>query len=125
METSDLQAAIRAMTDYGGYTLREIEETLKMPHNCLSAMVNGTRNMGPKWKCLLVAFVEAKQKGATSIVIPIGPAKVRETIQEKKTKAIPAQKERIKEPEIGRTPPPGLSKAQQIRWHREHNQTLQ
>jgi hypothetical protein len=79
-----------------------------MPTNTLSGMLNGTRYWPEKWKEKPRAFVEARAKATTP--------------EPTKAPAVPVSTKRITVDE--NTPPPGLSKAQQIRWHRENNQTL-
>lgn len=130
-------------------TLKEIEETLKMPRNYLSGMLNGTRPFAPKWQTLLVAYVKAKTEGNTSIVIPISvkhkikkkieknnePANKKRILKEREglTQATPETQYPLTDAEYfsipaekaAKTPPAGLTKAQQIRWHRENNQPLQ
>lgn len=87
-------------------------------------MLNGTRNFAKKWLPLLEAYVEAKMKGKTEIIIPIGEAKIavsasNKQAKKKDTKLTPATKA-----VPPNAPPPAMSKAQQLRWHREQNQTL-
>lgn len=136
MTKDELIAAIRLLTDYKGVTLGEIEKTLNMPQNCLSGMVNGSRNLSKKWHPLLEAYVDAKMKGATEIVIPIGEAKIPPALKEKidennipenKAKILKKRKNLTPLPseQERKSPPPGLTKSEQIRWHRENNQTLQ
>lgn len=124
MTKEQLIAAIRVLTDYKGVTLGEIEKALTMPKNCLSGMVNGSRNLSTKWHSLLEAYVEARLKGATEIVIPIGMAKERRGA-DKKTAVQPAKVPVEKKITPAKTPPAAMTKSQQIRWHRENNQTLQ
>lgn len=136
MKLDELIAAIRALRDYGGVDLRDIEKTLTMPRNCLSGMLNGTRPFPPKWQKLLTNFVLAKRKGNKEIIIPIGMPKSRPADQPKTTKKKPSTpfptKKKVEAKKVSdptekstKTPPAGLDKAQLIRWHRERNQKLQ
>jgi hypothetical protein len=124
VDKEQLIAAIRVLTDYKGVTLREIEEALKIPQNSLSGMLNGSRNLAPKWQKLLMAYVEAKAEGKKEIIIPIGDAKdpvVTSAQKAKKTEVLP---EIVQAPSSATAPPPGMNKAQQLRWHREQNQSF-
>lgn len=148
MTKEELIAAIRVLTGFKGVSLKEIEKTLSMPTNYLSGMLNGSKSFAPKWQTVLAAYVEATTKGAKEIVIPIGPqtpvedqVKKKNTPTAKKriikernilTEPIPAQEYPLTNQETlsspsekeSKTPPPDLTKAQQLRWHRENNQTL-
>lgn len=125
MTQDELIATIRALTDYGGFTLKEIETTLHIPKNHLSGMLNGTKHFAPKWLKLLILWAEATVKGDKTIMIPLGapPSLPSDNSTKKvKTKSPSPEESAIRPPT--RMPPPGLTKTQQIRWHRENSQTL-
>lgn len=125
MTKEQLIASIRVLTDYNGVRLKEIEETLGIPRNGLSGMLNGSRNLTPKWQKLLEVYVQAKAKGKTEIVIPIVASKAPVADQGQKSKKIKVAPASVQVPPSPRTPPTGMTKAQQLRWHREQSQTLQ
>ena len=164
--------SIRALTHYKAYTLGQIEKTLGLPQNTLSGMLNGSRNMSPKWQRLLTEFIMALPKEDKTITIKIDQEeaepmsgeytsserrlseKLRQmtenvTPHTKKTlpdlvdKSVAITKTSATAPPAaidpfspegqkiiqaakkpGKPMPPGLTKAQQIRWHRENGQTL-
>lgn len=146
MTKTEIIAAIRVLLSFRSVTLKDIELTLGMPENCLSGMLNGSRALPRRWEQPLIAFIQAKNAGAKQIVIPIqttSPGKkktkknkalietpiiaapITETYDTPLAPQIKDETPVIKTPFSNRTPPPGLSKSEQIRWHREHNQTLQ
>lgn len=123
-EIEKLKAALITLRDYKGVRLYEIEETLGMPKNCLSGMINGSRPFSPKWQLLLAAYVEAKNKGEKTMVFEIPTSKMppKPPVKEVAKAEIKPVSKSI--PVHSSTPPPGLSRTQQIRWYRENNQTL-
>lgn len=146
MTKKEIIAAIRVLLSFRAVTLKDIEKTLGMPKNCLSGMLSGSRALPERWEQPLIAFIRAKNNGAKEIVIPIQTAppkkkKAKQNTALPETPVLPAPNpEKYAPPrpiEIkdelpaaktlisNRIPPPGLSKSEQIRWHREHNQTLQ
>lgn len=126
--------SIRALTNYRMYTLGQIEKTLGMPENSLSGMLNGSRNMSPKWQTLLAEFIKALPKEDKTITIKIGevepePVEFPLLTQAKALAAEltrPPQVEKVVPPPAAdrKLPPPGLSKTQLQRWYRENSQTL-
>lgn len=124
--------SIRALTNYKVYTLGQIEKTLGIPTNTLSSMLNGSRNMAPKWQTLLTEFIKALPKEDKTITInidDIAPKPETGVIVEalKPRKLLHAEKisHPLTEPIAAeKTLPAGLTKSQQIRWHRENSQTL-
>lgn len=123
MTDEKLKEAIRTLTALKKVTLGDIERVLKMPQNCLSGMMSGSRNIPSKWKPLLVAYVEAKMEGATEIVISIGDVKDIPAMAETTPQKVEPKAE--KPTASDKSMPGGMSKSQQLRWHRENNQTLQ
>jgi hypothetical protein len=118
--------SIRALTHYKAYTLGQIETTLGLPQNSLSGMLSGSRNMSPKWQRLLEEFIKALPKEDKTITIKIdqGEPELEPHAGEPEVQMvevpIPAPKKAV----VKKDMPPGLTKAQQIRWHRENSQTL-
>ncbi len=155
--------SIRNLTNYKVYTLGQIEKTLGLPQNSLSGMLNGSRNMAPKWQVLLSEFIKALPKEDKTITIKIDqgelgaegssglaekmaallPGLPKQTLSNLTDKGAAITKTSATEPPAAVDPfspagqkvlqavkkaqknmPPGLTKAQQIRWHRENGQTL-
>lgn len=146
--------SIRALTNYKVYTLGQIEKTLGIPKNTLSGMLNGSRNLAPKWERMLGEFLKALPKEDKTITINISPEEHdQEAALEDKLPLLPQQTltdlvdkgvaiTKVLEKgdvtsinphsEDGlklvrgakKTMPSNLTKAQQIRWHRENGQTL-
>lgn len=124
--------SIRALTNYKFYTLGQIEKTLKIPQNTLSGMLNESRNMAPKWQTLLTEFIKALPKEDKTITIKIDviePKPESRAIADALKPKTPVPRIRIAPPltetvAAEKTLPAGLTKSQQIRWHREKSQTL-
>ena len=125
MDRQQLINAIRALRDIAGVRLRDIEEALKMPKNILSGMLTGTRSFPAKWEKLLIGYVEARAKGQKEIVIPIGEPRAKPGVRVVKPESKPVEPTKAKAAAAQKSPPPGMNKAQTIRWHRENSQTLQ
>lgn len=96
--------------------LTAIEKELGMPENVLSGMLSGTRKLPKKWIQPLTEYVEALKTEAKTASSPrlvdVLPPLTEEDIFEMAEKA-------------HKSPPPGLTKSQKLRWHRENTQTLQ
>jgi hypothetical protein len=115
-----LVAAVRELTDYGGVYLTDIEKQLGIPKNMLSGMLNKRRPFVPKWKKKILEYLLTRPQPAPKEPVeelpatppPSPPPPVERPVAS--TTSVPAPK----------MPPAGLSKSQQIRWHRENSQTL-
>lgn len=105
MTQEQISAEIRDLVDYGGVRLKDIEEELGIPKNSLSGMINGSRNFVKKWQKKVILYLEDRKKMGLEKQAPepLAPKEVAVTV----------------------SPPPGLTKIQMIRWHRENSQTLQ
>jgi hypothetical protein len=133
----ELKKAILEVVDTG-VRLKAIEETLRMPANSLSGMLSGSRPFPKKWIPKLEAYVKLHKIPATiskeiiSDLVNKGVA-ITKVTQEGITERIdPFTQEgaeiiqNFQQAEVAPTSPPqGLTKAQQLRWHRENSQTLQ
>jgi transcriptional regulator with XRE-family HTH domain len=125
--------AIRTLTHYKKYTLGQIEKMLAIPQNTLSAMLNGRRNMSPKYQRLLSEFIKAlssEDKTVTFKIGDIGPLPEAEPSEVEPLRAAvdppapPAVATAVAAaPQIEKLPPSGLSKTELQRWYRE-NQIL-
>lgn len=125
--------SIRALTNYKVYTLGQIEKTLGIPTNTLSGMLNGSRNMAPKWQTLLSEFIKALPKEDRTITIKIADIEPEPELHvpwpnlKSSAPCLPPSPV-VEKPALVRTadklPPAGMTKAQQIRWHKENNDTL-
>ena len=125
--------SIRTLTNHRRYTLGQIEKMLGIPTNTLSTMLNGNRNMGPKYVTLLSEFLKALPKEDKTITIKISDDELDlETALAEKLPPLPEgtltdlvdKGGQVLQSAAKQTPPAGLTKSQQIRWHRENSQTL-
>lgn len=122
MQLKELNLKIRAFAKADGVTLTDLEKHFKMPRNHLSTMLNGTRHFPAKWQRKLAEWIDARKKttrkkkavAKEQTELPDEPLADDQSIGT----AVSIDKPR-------KLPPPGLTKPQQIRWHRENNQTLQ
>jgi hypothetical protein len=114
--------------------LTAIEKKLGMPENALSGMLSGKRKLPKKWVHPLTEYVEILKKNE----VKNEPENKERTTKEREEIADPIQESiRANYPPLSdadiyqiaetakKSPPPGLTKTQQIRWHRENTQTLQ
>ena len=100
-----------------GTRVTAIEQELKIPKNNLSGFLSGTRATPEKWQKKLIAWAEKHQSNTSSQ--PVEISKKKEKVISAAPAPLPSRKE------INLAPPPGLSKSDQLKWWREHAQTLQ
>jgi hypothetical protein len=118
VDAFELTAALRAIVDDEGIRLSAIEKAIKMPANCLSGMLNGTRGFPEKWQRKLISYIIEKNKKPsrknkilnTRESLDQSPASKKYPLSERETFSVPSK-----------LPPPNLSKTQQLRWHREQS----
>lgn len=129
MELEELKKAIFEIIDTG-VRLKAIEEHLKMPANSLSGMLSGSRPFPKKWIPKLEAYAKVYQTVELNN-IPVNKERIltqREELDDSVMAGVqgfPALPEAEEVAIAKKMPPQGLTKAQQLRWHRENSQTLQ
>jgi hypothetical protein len=129
VELEELKKAVYGLMD-NRITLKSIEEDLRMPANSLSGMLSGKRPFAKKWITKLSEYVSVKKLKVPEIrkVAPINIEQAvavhNATHPEQHTEHMSLTPRQATEL-IKKAPPPGLTKSQQIRWHRENTQTLQ
>lgn len=110
--------------------LNGVEKALGMPQNALSGMLNGKRKLPQRWIKPLTDYVETLKVAVSEAALAD-----QENVSEEPQTAAPyilvPERPPLTEAEIiavaqkaQKSPPPGLDKAQRLRWHREHNQEL-
>jgi hypothetical protein len=112
VELDELISAIQSLVD-NGLRIAEIERAVNMPKNYLSGMLKQTRPFPEKWQRKLTVYVRAK--AAESQATLALAAQVSPIVPD-----LPPSPNTQKEIAV----PKGLSKSEQLRWHRENSQTL-
>jgi hypothetical protein len=146
--------SIRTLTYNKTYTLGKIEIILGIPRNTLSGMLNGARKMGkwerllseflkalPKQdKTIMIKISEDEPDPEMTLAEKLPPfpeptltelvdkgvaiTKVSETGLVLTTDPFGKEGQHVIRSATKQTPPPGMTKSEQIRWYRENNQTL-
>jgi hypothetical protein len=131
VELEELKKAVYELTGKG-IKLKDIEKDLGMPANSLSGMLSGTRPFASKWIPKLEAYVKLQQsipelrKQTVADLVDRGIAITKVTADKKVQRIDPDSEEgRQIIAAAHKSPPKGLTKSEQIRWHRENTQTLE
>lgn len=106
-----------------------------MPENALSGMLSGKRRLPKKWIHPLTEYIEVLKTGVPLKVEASTLAEIKEPIfQESKTPRssnFEREHHQLTEEDVfemaekaHKSPPAGLTKSQQLRWHKENTQTL-
>lgn len=135
MELSELKEALLALRNKKP-GLIGIEKELGMPQNALAGMLSGKRKFPKKWVKALTEYVLSQKfpalaGGVIADLVEKGVAvthvsSVGETSRVEPFSEVGAvvQKATVAAQTSQKSPPPGLSKPQTLRWLREHNQEL-
>lgn len=141
MELDELIIAVRDIVSTG-VRLNVIEKRYNFPLNHLSGMLNKKRPFPKKWQKKLNGYVLEYQLTQKLAQIPAPGGilddlvthneaiiKVSTNVTPKRIDPVSPEGQSLKEKAepgsaTARIPPPGLTKAQQLRWHRENTQTL-